>query len=356
MIVLTVLKWIGIVLLWILLGILALALLILLVVLFVPFRYKVSVATGDGSGAKVGYGFHITWILHAVSVRKRIDSDQMVIRILGIPIKKSGGGSPPGEGASDEDEFDDIDELFDDEEYDTASETNTLAEVVSDEINNGDEQSWTDESDRSDETVVTDEPDRSDETVETDESEVSDEIIEVEEKTKDTDENNESYNRKKEEKISIEERIQGFKSKIKKKYQKFRFLFYKIHSIIGFVRSRATKGTIKMLLREVVKAIRYVGPRRFEGNIEFGTGDPGYTGAIMAGVSLMKWAYKKNVSIVPNFNELCLTGNATLWGRIRVVYFLRMAIRVWFNRDFRDLRKQYKEMKRDHKRKEKQLL
>ncbi len=329
MIVLTILKWIGIVLLWILLGLIALALLILLVVLFVPFRYKISVATRDGTGARAGYGFHLTWILHAVSIKKVLGNDQIVVRILGIPIKRMGtAGISPGGTAAEEDGYDDLDEeLWDDEDFDDEYQpAETEEEIEYEPLSFEEEKS-----------------------ISEDESIDNNEIVQFEDKSEEENSNYEYSDRKKEDKITLEDKIKGVKQKINGKYKKFRFIFYKIHSIINFVRSRATKKTIKLLLSETVKAIRYVGPKRIEGYLEFGTGEPEYTGIIMAGVSLIKPVYNKNVTIVPNFNELCLVGNATMWGRIRVVYFLRMAIRVWFNKDFRDLRKQYHQMKKDQK-------
>ena len=79
--------------------------------------------------------------------------------------------------------------------------------------------------------------------------------------------------------------------------------------------------------------IRYIGPKKIKGTVEFGTGDPSSTGLILGGVSLCKVAYQKDVSITPNFEEKCLVGNATVKGRVRVVYFVRMALRIWFDKD-----------------------
>ncbi|MBO4395210.1 MAG: DUF2953 domain-containing protein [Eubacterium sp.] len=363
MIVLTVLKWIGIVLLWILLGLIALALLILMVVLFVPFRYKVSVATKDEAGSSGGYGFHLTWILHAISIKKTIGSEQILVRILGIPIKRISGASPQIDNSYNESENEEIGEdLWDDEEFDDINAGVIHPETDDDRSDFAEKPDGDDSAKDSDETDCVEgaeefeiESEIEKKSTSPDENPDNDSIVENIEKSEDNDNNTEYSDIKEEDKASIKDKINAIKQKINKKCQKFHFIFYKIHSIMSFVKSRATKKTIRLLLSEVVKMIRYVGPKRIEGHLEFGTGDPGYTGAIMAGVSLIKFSYKKNVSIVPNFEELCLIGDATLWGRIRVVYFLRMAIRIWFNRDFRDLRKQYRQMKRDQKKMEKQL-
>ena len=101
--------------------------------------------------------------------------------------------------------------------------------------------------------------------------------------------------------------------------------------------------------------IRYIGPKKIKGTLRFGTGDPSSTGLILAGVSMCKLAYRKDVSITPDFEEKCLVGDAFVKGRIRVVYFVRMALRIWFDKDVHRLWKNYRRMKKNIKRKERAL-
>ena len=311
MVVLSILKWIGIVLGCLILGLLALALLILLVVLFVPFRYQATVATDETGEAKALYGFGVTWIAHAISVRKKTDSDRIVVRLFGIPIKKLGG----------EDKSEPAEDIWDEDE--------SPAGGAADEAG-GNEAGGPD-----DEVGGTDAggPDDGSETV----------IEEFEDLSEEED---------KKEKKEQEKRktgVESIKNKIHHTFKKIRFIFYKISCIIDFVRNRASKQTIKKLIKEVVAAIRYVGPKKISGNLEFGTGDPGSTGLILSGVSLCKLAYKKDVTIRPNFEEKCLVGDCTVRGRVRVVYFVRMALRIWFNKDVHHLWRRYRQMKKDFK-------
>ena len=226
MIVLTILKWIGLVLLWTILGLLALALLILLVVLFVPFRYRVGVATGDGTGAKVRYSFHITWILHAVSVRKKPDSSQTVIRLFGIPIRRMGGEEPSaGEMAWD----DTSDDVWDDEKADYGDEA--VDSEIAGETGEADLADEPDDSVNAEKTseATSVEPDETEEEKGQDEPAEA-KNIEGEQIQDDIDINTEDKNRKKEDKISLEDRIEAVKQSVRKKFQKLDFLFYKIHS------------------------------------------------------------------------------------------------------------------------------
>ena len=154
---------------------------------------------------------------------------------------------------------------------------------------------------------------------------------------------------------AIRDKIEGIKKKIRDSFKKIGFIFYKISSIIELVKDRAPRRTIKRLVKEVVRMIRYVGPRKFKGNLEFGTGDPSSTGLILGGVSLLPLAYQKDVSITPNFEEKCLVGHAMVKGRVRVVYFVRMALRIWFDKDVHRLWRRYRRMKKDFRKRERAL-
>ena len=356
MIVLTILKWIGIVLGWFLLGLLALALLILLLVLFVPFRYTANVSTGEIEGSKVAYGFGITWILHAISVRKKIDSDKIVIRILGIPIKKIGGEKIQDSETVYEYEGEDI--YAEEEEPETEPDIAEMNASVGDGKNT---REWTIDGGKEPEIQKTVE--ETEESAEADVAEEKEEEPAEEEKKSRKEKKREQLAIKSEKKLgpierlfkAIRDKIEGIKKKILGSFKKIGFIFYKLSSIIELVKDRTPRQTVKRLVKEVVRMIRYVGPKKFKGTVEFGTGDPSSTGLILGGVSLCKLAYQKDVSITPNFEEKCLVGNAMVKGRIRVVYFVRMALRIWFDKDVHRLWRRYRRMKKDFRKKERAL-
>ena len=354
-VVLSVLKWIGIVLGCLILGILALALLILLVVLFVPFRYQATVATDETGKKKVLYGFGITWILHAVSVRKNVDSDQIVIRILGIPVKRMGG--EPADDGRDKSRPEDAEETEESVAYDMPDSTDRMTESIGEDseeiVKSSDESSGElseeSEKNQSEETLIETSDDFSEDETEKEKTEVENDISD--EETEDKLPFPTRLIQSVRDRIQdIRQKIQDIRQKIRHTFKKIGFIFYKLSSIIDFVKDRATRQTVKKLTKEAVGAIRYVGPKKISGTLEFGTGDPYSTGLILAGVSLCKLAYKKDVTITPNFEEKCLAGDCTVSGRIRVVYFVRMALRIWFNKDVHHLWKRYRQMKKDFRR------
>ncbi|MEE3467684.1 MAG: DUF2953 domain-containing protein, partial [Eubacterium sp.] len=375
-VVLSILKWIGIVLGWFLLGLLALALLILLVVLFVPFRYRASVATDETGEKKVLYGFGVSWIAHAISVKKALDSDKIVIRVLGIPVKKLGGAeaAEPDEDVWDEELYDEDD----DEDVETAHAEDTAGggvDAAHAEATDGNDvetahvetaaEDGADDARVSAANVSGSTDDMSETVIEEfeDFSEEENKKAKKDRKKRKTDVESQTIETEEKEHLSpparlakaVRDKIEGIKKKIRDTFKKFHFIFYKLSSIIDFVKDRASRQTVKKLIKELIAAIRYVGPKKISGTLEFGTGDPGSTGMILSGVSLCKLAYKKDVSIRPNFEEKCLSGDCTVKGRVRVVYFVRMGLRIWFNKDVHHLWRRYRRMKKDFKKQESAL-
>ncbi len=352
MIALSILKWIGIVLGCLVLGILALALLILLVVLFVPFRYRAVVATDETGEKKVVYGFGVYWLAHAISVRKEPETDEIVIRLFGIPIRRMGGESEEKEDFSADDiwEEDFMDETSPPEEPVTAEEpsriTEDLARIADEEVKLS--ESSADEIGGVRETAIEELEDFSEEENRKEKKEKEKRKTEVESDETRTEEK-EHLSPPARFAKAVRDKVDGIKKKIRNTFKKIRFIFYKISSIIDFVKDRASRRTVKKLMKELVAAIRYVGPKKISGSLEFGTGDPGSTGMILCGVSLCRLAYKKDVSIRPNFEEKCLVGDCTVRGRVRVVYFVRMGLRIWFNKDVHHLWRRYRRMKKDFK-------
>ena len=378
MVILSIIKWIGIVLGCLVGGILALALLILICVLFIPVRYRAMLVKDQPGIKNATYGFWITYALHAVSIRKKPDSDLIVVKILGIPIKKIGGGSGK------EKELDDIfDEDIDSVKADASQEAQGESELTEATVSGRDDSEISDiiednevsETESSDQAVNDDLP--GDEQTAEDavgedglKKQLSDDVTGVdgsETRPEDSDlsEDEQSANDvtgedEATEKVPVKDRIKArvaaikaIPDKIRGIFQKIDFIFFKISCIIDFVNDHATTMTIKKLIKEVVAAIRYVGPKKLKGSLEFGTGEPDSTGMILGGVSLMKVVYSKDVNIVPNFDEKCLIGDMEVRGRIRAVYFVRMALRIWFNKDVHRLWKRFRHMRKKIARHEK---
>lgn len=266
-IVLTILKWIGIVLG----GILGLLLFLVALIVFVPVRYRVQGSNRNS----ITYSFRFSWLLSIVAIVKREQSDKIVLKILGIPIKCLSGGNRKRDKKS-------------------------VAETTL-----------------------------------------------VEKKPKD---NNESPKKEPVESVkkelADEKRTVSVGQQSKRKKKKI-FSFDKVSSIIGLVRDSDNRRVVRRLLREVKLLIYYLSPSKVRGTAIVGTGDPCTTGLLFGGISVCPIVYQDGVQIMPDFEEKHFEAEGYIKGRIRVVYFLRLFLRLYQDRELKHLWKQINKVKKE---------
>lgn len=101
------------------------------------------------------------------------------------------------------------------------------------------------------------------------------------------------------------------------------------------LRSDEGRRTLILVKRELWNLLRHIAPTKLTGSLVIGMDDPAATGQIIAIVSMFYPIYGDNVSITPDFDEKCLRGSLYLKGRIRAVTLIRIAWRVYFNKDMR---------------------
>lgn len=121
----------------------------------------------------------------------------------------------------------------------------------------------------------------------------------------------------------------------KKKKGKKSFSFGGVSSIIGFIREVENRLLFRRLWRELWLFIRYLSPKKFRGQFVIGTGDPSSTGLLIGGMSLLPFAYQKGVHICPDFEEKVFEAEGYMKGRIRILYLVRLALRIYRDRDLR---------------------
>ena len=313
-ILLCILKWIGI----ILLSILALVLLVLLAVLFVPLRYKVKGSYEEKPDAAVT----ISWLLHLIHVKVRYtDALFWQVRIFGIPFldsrREKKQKAPEASEASEANE---------------ALEANEASETVPD---NATEVVCAETAPSAEETAITvDEAETADETETVDEAETADEAETTDEP----------------ERKGIFSKLAEFlRALFRTIGQVFRKIRYTIHNIcdkirnvrenIGYFHSVLTSeeghSTLALVKRELGNLFKHITPRKFKLDLHFGFDDPSTTGQVMgiAGMLYPLWNY--DITLCPDFEQKVMAGKVYIRGRIRVFTLIRIAWRVYFNKNLK---------------------
>lgn len=258
-VVLTILKWIGIVLS----GIVGVLLLLLALLLFVPVRYVLWVRSEDA----IQYSFRFSWLFPLVYVKKTLVEKNVVLCILGIPIYNLWGREKEPEKKSE----------------------------------------------KKPEKKPKEKPEEKPEK-------------EPEKKTEETlPEQEEQRMQNKAPKKNTKKK----KQPKKKKHKKNRFSFESLSGIIKFIREEETKHAVVTLKKELCALLQYLSPSRLEGDFLIGTGTPASTGLLFGGISLIPAVYQKGLQLTPDFEEKTFRGEGKLKGRIRVIYFIRLVIRIY---------------------------
>ena len=301
-ILLCILKWIGI----ILLSILALVLLVLLAVLFVPLRYKVKGNYEEKPDAAVT----VSWLLHLIHVKVRYtDALFWQVRIFGIPFLDSRREKKQK-----------APEASEEPEANEALEVNDVSETVPD---GATEVGCEETAPSAEETAIT-----------VDEAETADEAETTDEP----------------ERKGIFSKLAEFlRALFRTIGQVFRKIRYTIHNICDKIRnvreniayfhsvltSEEGHASLALVKRELGNLFKHITPRKFKVDLHFGFDDPSTTGQVMgiAGMLYPLWNY--DITLRPDFEQKVMAGKVYIRGRIRVFTLIRIAWRVYFNKNLK---------------------
>lgn len=105
------------------------------------------------------------------------------------------------------------------------------------------------------------------------------------------------------------------------------------------VRARAS------LFREAQYLWKKSRPKKIRGKITFGFADPAHTGLCMGAVGMLCAWYPAQLEIVPDFEQEILRGDVQIRGRIRCYVFVRILLRIYFDKDIRQMYRHLSELR-----------
>ncbi len=105
--------------------------------------------------------------------------------------------------------------------------------------------------------------------------------------------------------------------------------------IIGFLTAENHKRAFRKLLKELLRLLKKLKPKKLQANVAFGFEDPYKTGSILAYLSMLYPFYGDNINIVPDFTEQVIKGDIYIKGHVRLSYMVSMGIRLILDRNIR---------------------
>ena len=307
--ILNILKIAGLILLFLILFLL----LVLFLILFVPIRYRIR-AQRDARTAQeipVDAKIKVTWLLHAVSAAFHYPAEAYLrVKVLGITIFRS-------------------DQKKEDKKKETKKKTPEKEAAAS--VQKPEEKS-------AEETIRKEEekPPKAADTS-------------GDEKKIDLNPEQASGGASKEEKRTIAgffgslfRILRNIKNTILKIYDKIKHIVRNIRYYLAVIKSETFQRAYKVCSTQIVRLLKGILPKKLEGTLRIGTGDPASTGQVMAVYGILYPLLGDNIAITPDFEEPVIEGRLNIKGKITVFCILKTAWIIYFNKDLRRVMKLFK--------------
>lgn len=292
-----ILKIIGI----ILAAVLGLAILLLLLVLFVPVRYR---AYGVKKEGECRAEAKISWLLHLISVPMAFREGELSakIKILGITLM----------------------DLTDSGSFEEAEPVPEPAERTEEQ-----------------------------KTAQSGERQAQEHPVEKQAAPERTSQKNEELEEEEEEKngifsrflqflrmiwkffTGIPRKLKNLKCTFRRFCGKIKRMARKYRAAKEFALDERTKAAVRLVLEQAKIFARQAIPRKICGEVRFGTSDPALTGQILGIAGIFYPLFMDNVKVDPDFEQTILEGELFLKGRLRIVSAVRIAWRLFRDKNVR---------------------
>lgn len=129
--------------------------------------------------------------------------------------------------------------------------------------------------------------------------------------------------------------LSSIPKKLKKLKYTFRQFYVKIKRMKRFATDDRTRAALSLAWSQLRVLLGKLLPKRVWGDLHFGTDDPALTGEILGGISIFYPLFMDNVKVVPDFQESVLEGELYLKGRIRLITIVRIAWKLYRDKNVR---------------------
>lgn len=95
------------------------------------------------------------------------------------------------------------------------------------------------------------------------------------------------------------------------------------------------KAAVKHVFEEIWYLLKKIKPKKIEGDVVFGTGDPASTGQAIGAIAAVYGFLPENLKITPEFEEKIYEGNIHIKGKLRLIHVVIIAIRLIVDKNVR---------------------
>ena len=115
--------------------------------------------------------------------------------------------------------------------------------------------------------------------------------------------------------------------------------------VVRILSKQESKDSIRFAWDKLKKIIRHIIPRKVKGYLIFGSDDPATTGQVLGVISVLYAAMGPVLKIVPDFENKRLECDLEFRGRLRVFTLLVILLKIYFNKELKQLIEEIKSIK-----------
>lgn len=109
--------------------------------------------------------------------------------------------------------------------------------------------------------------------------------------------------------------------------------------VVAFIQSENNRKAFKGIFSQVVKILKHIVPKKFKGEVIFGTGDGCSTGEIFRYIGMFYWLLGDKLYIEADFSGKRLELDIMTKGRIRLGTIVYRLLKILFSKEFKVLRR-----------------
>lgn len=148
-------------------------------------------------------------------------------------------------------------------------------------------------------------------------------------------------------KKKIKDTIQSVKKFFKNMMRVLKNFRTRKDKILEFLKDEQHKSALKKSKDSLIGLLKYAGPQKVKGTVVYGTGDPCSTGMSLGAASILYARYGENIKIRPDFENKVFEAELTARGRVRLIRFLYVLLKLYLDKDFKTFMDHGKKLKEE---------
>ena len=129
--------------------------------------------------------------------------------------------------------------------------------------------------------------------------------------------------------------IRNIKYTIRKIYDKIKHIIHNIRYYIKILQTESFKRAFVLCREQLLRLMKIVLPRKVSGTFTIGMEDPAATGQILSIYGILYPLIGDSITVIPDFEKPVMEGSFRFKGRITAFTLIRIAAKIYFDKDLK---------------------